>query len=60
MYPLVEKLLVDVPFGRFGASSDLAALIDCDISPLFIYLLVEKPLADVPFGRFFASSHLGA
>ena len=60
IYPLAEKLLVDVAFGRFGASSDLGALIDCDISPLFIYLLVEKPLADVPFGRFFASSHLGA
>ena len=59
IYPLAEKLLVDVPFGRFGASSDLGALIDCDISPLIIYLLVEKPLADVPFWPIFRFFPLG-
>ena len=50
MYPLVEKLLVDVPFVRFFADFPLRPT----WVPLVIYRLAENLLADVPFGRFFA------
>ena len=56
IYPLAEKLLADVPFGRFLADFPLRPT----WVPLVIYPLAENLLADVPFGRFFASSHLGA
>ena len=56
MYPLVEKLLADVPFGQFFVDFSLRPI----CVPLVICPLAENLLADVPFGRFFASSHLGA
>ena len=57
MYPLVEKLLADVPFGRFFASSHLGALSDLpsgrvvalSIYPFAMFSLAMYPLADVSF-----------
>ena len=45
---LIEKLLVDVPFGRFLADFSLRHI----WSILAMYPLAENLLADVPFGRF--------
>ena len=51
MYPLVEKLLADVPFGRFFASSHFWCPYAYTLWPKTSFS-DRKILVDVPFRRF--------